>query len=101
MFFNLDDNFMPSKGKHLITVKIIYLDRGTGKFSFRYNAASNPDKTAVVVTKTNSGRWVSKSITITDVAFANKGLRNSDLSLVNEDKEDDIFHMIEITRNLQ
>jgi hypothetical protein len=41
---------------------------------------------------------VSKSITIEDGAFANKGLRNSDFSLVNEDNEDDVFHMIEIMK---
>ncbi len=98
MFFNLDDQFIPSKGKHPITVKIIYLDKGTGKFSFRYDAVTNPDKTAIVVTKTNSGKWVSKSITIADGEFANKGPRNSDFSLVNEDNEDDVFHLIEITK---
>ncbi|MEI6754768.1 MAG: hypothetical protein WCK78_16570, partial [Paludibacter sp.] len=98
MFFNLDDKFMLSKGKHPITVKIIYLDKGTGKFSFRYDAVTNPDKTAIVVTKTNSGKWVSKSITIADGEFANKGPRNSDFSLVNEDNEDDVFHLIEITK---
>ena len=101
MFFNIDDNFIPSVGKEPIIVKIIFLDKGTGKFSFRYDAATNSDKTAVVVTKTNSGRWVSKTISINDGKFNNKGPRNSDFSMVNEDKEDDIFHMIEITRNLQ
>ncbi|MEI6554291.1 MAG: hypothetical protein WCL70_01740 [Paludibacter sp.] len=98
MFFNLDDHFLSSAGKHTITVKIIYLDKGTGKFSFRYDAVTNPDKTAVVVTKTNSGKWVSKNIIISDGAFENNGPKNSDFSLVNEDKEDDIFHLIEITK---
>jgi hypothetical protein len=42
---------------------------------------------------------VSKSITISDGAFANKGNRNSDFSLVNEDNENDIFHMIEIIKS--
>jgi hypothetical protein len=41
---------------------------------------------------------VSKSITIADGEFANKGPLNSDFSLVNEDDEDDVFHMIEITK---
>jgi len=98
MYFNLDDKFTPSEGKHPITVKIIYLDKGIGKFSFRYDAATNPDKTAIVVTKTNSGRWVSKTFSITDGEFANKGPLNSDFSLVNEDQEDDVFHLIEITK---
>ena len=98
MYFDLDDKFISSEGKHPITVKIIYLDKGTGKFSFRYDASTNRDKTAVVVTKTNTGRWLSKTITIADGEFANKGPRNSDFSLVNEDNEDDVFHLIEITK---
>jgi hypothetical protein len=97
MYFDLDDNFLLTK-KGSITLKIIYLDKGIGKFSVRYDSLSDPDKTAVSITKANSGRWVSKSITIVDGAFANKGPLNSDFSLVNEDNEDDIFHMIEIMK---
>ena len=99
MYFDLNDQFLPqSTISTSVTIKIIYLDAGTGKFSFRYDAVTNPDKTAIVVTKTNSGKWVSKSITIADGEFANKGPRNSDFSLVNEDNEDDVFHLIEITK---
>ena len=70
-------------------MKIIYLDNGIGKFSVRYDSSSNPDKTAVTITKTNSGNWVTKSIAIADGAFDNKGPKNSDFSLVNEDNEDE------------
>jgi hypothetical protein len=98
MYFDLDDNFLSTKAKGLITLKIIYLDKGSGNFSVRYDSSSDPDKTAVTITKANSGRWVSKSITISDGAFANKGPRNSDFSLMNEDNDDDVFHMIEIMK---
>jgi hypothetical protein len=98
MYFDLDDEFLPAGAKNPITLKLIYLDQGTGKFSVRYDASADPDKTAINITKTNSGRWVEKSITIADAAFANKGPRNSDFSLVNEDDEDDVFHLIEITK---
>jgi hypothetical protein len=99
MYFDLDDNFLSLKAKESITFKIIYLDKGTGKFSVRYDSLIDHDKIAVTISKTNSGRWVSKSITITNGAFANKGPRNSDFSLVNEDNEDDVFHMIEIMKS--
>jgi hypothetical protein len=99
MYFDLDDNFLFTKAQKPITLKIIYLDKGTGKFSVRYDSSSNSDKTAVTITKANSGNWVSKSITISDGAFANKGPRNSDFSLINEDNENDIFHMIEIIKS--
>ena len=98
MDFDLDDNFLSTKAKESITLKIIYLDKGSGKFSVRYDSSSDQDKTAVIITKTNSGKWVTKSITIADGAFANKGPRNSDFSLVNEDNEDDVFHMIEFMK---
>ena len=98
MYFDLDDEFLPAGAKDPITLKLIYLDQGSGKFSVRYDASDDPDKTAINITKTNSGRWVEKSITIADAAFANKGPRNSDFSLVNEDDEEDVFHLIEITK---
>jgi hypothetical protein len=100
MYFDLDDHFLSTKQKGSINIKLIYLDEGIGKFSFRYDGVSNPDKTGITITKTNSGKWVKKTITIKDGAFANRGPKNSDFSLVNEDKEDDIFHLIEITKNL-
>ena len=99
MCFDLDNNFLSTDTKKSITLKIIYLDKGIGKFSFRYDSSSDPDKTAVTITKANSGKWVSKSITILDGAFDNKGSRNSDFSLVNEDNENDVFHMIEIMKS--
>ena len=99
MYFDLDDNFLSLKAKESITFKIIYLDKGTGKFSIRYDSLIDHDKIAATISKTNSGRWVSKSINITNGAFANKGARNSDFSLVNEDNEDDVFHMIEIMKS--
>ena len=99
MCFDLDDNFLSTKAQKLITLKIIYLDNGIGKFSVRYDSSSDHDKTAITITKANSGRWVSKSITIADGEFANEGPKNSDFSLVNEDNEDDVFHMIEIMKS--
>jgi hypothetical protein len=98
MYFDLDDQFLSANTDDPVSLKVIYLDQGTGKFAVRYDSSSDPDKTAVTITKTNSGRWVSKSIAIADGEFANKGPRNSDFSLVDEDGEDDVFHMIEIEK---
>ena len=100
MYFDLDDQFLSQKEKGSVCIKLIYLDEGIGKFSFRYDGESNSDKIGISIAKTNSGKWVEKTITIKDGAFANIGPKNSDFSLVNEDHEDDVFHMIEITKNL-
>ena len=99
MAFDLDDKFLPHGAHAPITLKLIYLDQGTGKFSVRYDSSADPDKIAVTITKTNSGQWANKSITIADGVFANQGPLSSDFSLVNEDEEDDVFHLIEITKN--
>jgi hypothetical protein len=98
MYFDVDDQFLSPKARGPITLKLIYLDQGAGRFSIRYHSSFNPDKSAVTIIKKNSGRWLSKSITIADGEFANKGPRNSDFSLVGEDDEDDVFHMIEIAK---
>ncbi len=100
MYFDLDDNFLSQKEKGSVSFKIIYLDEGIGKFSFRYDSELNPDKIGITITKTNSKKWVEKIFTIKDGAFANRGPLKSDFSLVNEDKENDVFHMIEIAKNL-
>jgi hypothetical protein len=99
MSFDLDDNFfLNTPNNKSIEVKIIYLDEGIGKFSFRYNSTIETDKTAQIFTKTDTKRWVEKIVKIDDGEFLNKGINNSDFSLVNEDSGDDIFHLIEIKR---
>jgi hypothetical protein len=99
MSFDLhDDFFLNSPSNKSIEVKIIYLDEGTGKFSFRYNSTTEKDKIESIFTKTDTKRWVEKIIKIDDGEFLNKGVNNSDFSLVNEDNEDDIFHLIEIKK---
>ncbi len=99
MSFDLDDNFLlNSPANKSIEVKIIYLDSGTGQFSFRYNSSTDKDKISQIFTKMDTKRWVEKIVKIDDGEFLNKGINNSDFSLVNEDGEDDIFHLIEIKR---
>ncbi len=99
MSFDLhDDYFLNTPTNKSIEVKIIYLDEGIGKFSFRYNSTIETDKTAQIFTKTDTKRWVEKIVKIDDGEFLNKGVNNSDFSLVNEDSEDDIFHLVEIKR---
>ena len=99
MYFDLNDLFFTqtAKGK-LLTIRLVYLDEGIGQFSFRYHAHSSPDKIAITITKTNSKKWVETTFDIKDGEFANKGPKNSDFSLVNEDYEDDTFHLIEIEK---
>jgi len=99
MSFDLDDNFfLNTPTDKSIEVKIVYLDSGTGQFSFRYNSVTDKDKIAQIFTKTDTKRWVEKIVKIDDGEFLNKGANNSDFSLVNEDTEDDIFHLVEVKK---
>jgi Beta-galactosidase len=101
MDFNLDDQFLlgqPLNGAYPVRIRVVYLDQGTGQWALTYDAVGNSSKTAVVVTKTNTGRWKEQTVTISDGYFGNRGPNQADLSLVNVDGEDDTFHMIELTR---
>ncbi len=101
MSFDVKDSFFsgdPLAGKSSIKVRIVYYDKGTGQWALNYDAVDNPNKTAITVTKENTGEWKEAFVTLTDANFGNLGPDSSDLSLVNVDSEDDIFHMIEIDR---
>lgn len=101
MFFDIEDAFFgePLQGRYEVEVRVVYFDEGRGKWALKYDAVSNPDKTALEVTKTGTSLWKAVRVTLTDAYFGNRGARQSDLALVNLDTENDTFHLIEITRN--
>lgn len=88
----------PLAGRYPITVRVVYFDQGRGTWSLRYDAVGEADKPALTITKTNSGKWKEATIDVSDAHFGNRGPQRADLALVNTDAEDDIFHLIEITR---
>ena len=97
MYFDINDNLLPSAGQR-VRLSVDYLDRGTGQFAIRYDAVGNKQKTAFTVTKTGSNTWKTDSAIVTDWAFRNQGPSGSDLTLVNLDSDDDIFHKLEVTK---
>ena len=48
----------------------------------------------------NTGKWQEKTITITDAVMKHNGPKGADIALVNTDDKDDIFHIIEISREI-
>ena len=102
MFFNLDDAFFggnePLNGRHELEVRVVYFDAGRGKWALKYDAVSNPEKTALEVTNTGTNRWKEIRVTLKDAAFNNRAGRGGDLPLVNLDAEDDTYHLVEVTR---
>jgi hypothetical protein len=100
MYFDIVDRFFgdkPLAGASPVTVRIIYFDQGTGKWSLQYDAVSGI-KTAIEVAKTGTNRWKEAVVEIKDGQFANRCPKNADLMLVNTGKEDTLFHMIEVLR---
>ena len=97
MYFDINDKLLPSAGQR-VRISVDYLDRGTGQFALQYDAAGNNQKTAFTVAKTNTNTWKTASAIVTDWAFRNQGPSGSDLTLVNLDSDDDIFHKLEVTK---
>jgi len=97
MYFDINDNLLPSAGQR-VRLSVDYLDRGTGQFALQYDAVGNNQKTAFTVTKTSSNTWKTASAIVMDWAFRNQGPSGSDLTLVNLDADDDIFHKLEVTK---
>lgn len=101
MFFNVNNALFssyPLNGKEKLQVTITFLDAGTGTWQLKYDAISQKAKTALTVNKTNTGKWQKVQVTLTDAFFGNRGAYGSDLMLVNNDDNDDIFHLIEINK---
>jgi len=101
MDFDIDDRFFdnqPLQGKYPVTIRVVYFDKGVGQWSLQYDAVGDSNKTALTVAKTDSGLWKEVSVTVDDAYFGNRSTSNSDIVLTSDDTEDDIFHMIEVTR---
>jgi hypothetical protein len=101
MFFDIADAFFDGKslkGQYPVKVRVVYFDRGNGSWSLLYDAVDGSMKTAKTVTKTNSGQWKSMEVVLPDAYFGNRGPKGADLMLQNTDTEDDLFHLIEVTR---
>lgn len=61
---------------YTVTIRVTYFDQGTDTIAVRYNGVDNVGATrspryrdAASITKTNSGQWMTKDITVTDAIF--------------------------------
>ncbi len=101
MYFDIEDRFFggkPLAAAYPVDIRVIYLDRGEGSFAVKYDSVSQPEKTALEVKKTGSGRWKEAAVRISDGNFTNRCPHSTDLMLVKISGDDTLFHMIEIDR---
>jgi len=98
MHFDINDEFARSLNGQVI-IRLVYLDKGTGKWELRYDSTSNPNNSAIIVQKTNSNIWKEQVIALHDVQFENRQEGGTDITLYNMNDDDDIFHLIEVKRS--
>ena len=99
--FDIAERFFggkPLAARYPVSLRVIYLDAGTGSWTLQYDSATDPHKTAIGVTKTNSGRWEEISVTLRDAWFGKRGPKGADFMLVNTSNENTLFHLVEVTR---
>ena len=100
MYFKLQDGFFTSPAKH-VNMSVIYYDDIDGStWQLKYDAGAGNFKTAFTVTCTGSDTWKTKAFAVTDAVMQHNGPGGSDFALVNSDGLNDIFHMIEIEKNV-
>jgi hypothetical protein len=97
MRFQLDDAFAQSLGGRA-RIRIVYLDQGNGQWELRYDSKSEAVKSALVVQKGDTNEWREVIVELNDVNFANRQEGGTDFSLFSMWDDDDIFHIIEVTR---
>ena len=99
LLFKLHDRFFEQYPAGKLKIRIVWLDNNSGTWELTYDAGDEM-KTAFSVQGENTGTWQEKTIMITDAVMKHNGSRGSDLALVNTDDKDDIFHIIEISREI-
>ena len=70
MVFRIDDRYFVG-GDNQLEVSVIYLDRLNDTWQLVYDAVGNPNKSAGLVRKENSGRWRKAVFQLTDARMAN------------------------------
>ncbi|MFC2080015.1 T9SS C-terminal target domain-containing protein [Bacteroidota bacterium] len=98
MYFQLDEDFN-NVSPQTITFKVTYYDKEKGSaWDFKYDAGKGNFKTAKTITCEGDKTWKTISITVKDAVLNQNGPKECDFALVNNDKKDDIFHMIEVEK---
>ena len=104
MYFDILDPFFsgqPLDAHYPVTVRVIYLDSGQGSWVLKYDSVAEKEKIAIGVRNGGTGRWKEATAVVKDAYFGNRCPHSTDLMLVNTSKEDTLFHMIEVSREIR
>lgn len=98
MYFKLHDDFFREPAGTL-SIAVTYYDKTKGsRWELWYDAGEGNFKRAARIKGKGSKIWKTETIYLTDAVMLHHGPEGSDFALVNTDKKDDIFHMIEIEK---
>ncbi|MGQ9665813.1 MAG: DNRLRE domain-containing protein, partial [Anaerolineae bacterium] len=97
MYFKIDDGYLYG-GTNTATVRVTYYDQGTDTWELQYDSASGAYKSAGVVQKTNTGRWLTREFVLTDARFANSQAGGSDFRLDCRADGDEYIHFVQVIR---
>jgi hypothetical protein len=98
MFFSLNKKFFSgSTTAQKVTIKVIYLDKGTGSWSLNYRG-DNGKKEAYKITCGNTGNWITRTISLTDAYFNQKLEHECDITLKYIAGDNTIFNRVEVIR---
>ncbi len=102
LFFKFHKDFFSEieKAKKEVKIRIVWLDNNQGTWKFSYDAGNKELKTAKAFRGEGSNRWKEEFITLDDALFEGNGPRGSDIALINSDHTDEIFHLIEVERDV-
>lgn len=100
MYFQLHEDFYPGE-PDTVTFIVVYLDKENGStWELQYDAGPGNLKTAFSITCNGSNTWKTQTVTVPDAVLNQNGPDGSDFALVNTDRKDDIFHMIEVEKGI-
>jgi len=98
MSFRLDRRFFAGPDRpRAVSVRVVYLDKGTGSWTLSYAAAQGKTR-GMAVTCSDTGRWIDRRINLTDARLAGALPGGADLMLEHLTGDDTVFHIIEVER---
>jgi hypothetical protein len=96
IYLDLDDTFAASLDD-LIAIRVSFFDQGDGEFRLMFND-ENGELQTYTFSKCNTMQWREVKIVVGSYQFANSLEENADILLDNAGDDEDIFHMVEVTR---
>lgn len=99
MFFKIDDGYI-YEGTNTATVRVTYYDVGTDTWELQYDSAgTDAYKSAGIVRKTNTGRWLTYEFVLTDARFGNRQAGGADFRISCRNDGDEYIHFVQVIRS--